>query len=202
MHLNWKQAMKTVLWTALALSGAVRARGQAEATAVTKVRISGWAGLSGNYTGLALARNADITAGIDVSFPPLFAGFAPSLEARGMYPVVKGSVVSQENLVGGLKLARSKDRFHGYGDFLYGRGRLDYASGGYPNATNTFLVLSNTSSVYSLGGGVDVDLATHFGLKGDVQLQRYQSPVAATGALYSKVFTVAFIYRVGFRRIR
>jgi len=63
-------------------------------------------------------------------------------------------------------------------------------------------VLSNTSSVYSLGGGADVDLGTHFGLKGDVQLQRYQSPITATGALYSKVFTVAFIYRLGFRKIR
>ncbi len=194
--------MSTVILAALALGSAVRAQGQAEPTAVTHVRLSAWAGATANYTGVELARNADITAGVDISFPTLFAGFAPSLEGRGMYPVAKGNLVSQENLVGGLKLSRSKDRFHGYGDFLYGRGRLDYAQGGYPDATNTYLVLSNTSSVYSLGGGVDVDLGTHFGVKGDAQLQRYQSPITATGALYSKVFTVAFIYRVGFRRIR
>jgi hypothetical protein len=193
--------MHTVVWAALALGG-LRAQGQAAATAVATVRLSGWAGMTGNYTGVELAKNADVTAGVDLSFRPLFAGFAPSLEARGMYPVAKGSVVSEENLVGGLKLSRSKDRFHGYGDFLYGRGRLDYAQGGYPDATHSFLVLSNTSSVYSLGGGVDVDLATHLGVKADVQLQRYQTPVTATGSLYSKVFTVAFIYRVGFRKIR
>ena len=69
-----------------------------------------------------------------------------------MYPLAKGSVVSQKNVVGGLKLGRSKQRFHGYGDILYGRGQLNYANGGYPNANNTFLVLANTSSVLSLGG--------------------------------------------------
>jgi hypothetical protein len=185
----------------MAIGGAVRLQAQAVATASANTRISGWVGLTGNYTGIALAKNAGITAGVDIGFRP-FAGFYPSLEGRGMYPIAKGNIVSQENFVGGLKLARRKDRLHGYGDILYGRGKLNYANGGYPNSDDTFLVLANTSSVLSLGGGVDWDWGDHFGLKGDVQLQRYQSPVTATGDLYSKVFTVGLIYRVGFRGIR
>ncbi len=179
---------------------AATSNAQAVPTATAGVRISAFGGFSGNYTGLVLAKNGDVTAGVDIGFRP-FAGFYPTLEGRGLYPVAKGQTVALENIVGGLKLARRKDRLHGHGDVLFGRGRLNFTNG-YPDASGRFYVLQNTSNVLSFGGGVDYDWTTHFGLKGDFQLQRYDTPVTATGNLFSKVFTAGVIYRFTFGGIR
>jgi hypothetical protein len=172
-----------------------RAQAQALPTATAGFSISAFGGFSANYTGLALAKNGDVTAGVDVGFRS-FAGFYPSLEGRGMYPVDKGQTVNMENLAGGIRLARHKNRFQGYGDALFGRGKLNFP-GGYPDAAGNFEVLSNTSNVLSFGGGVDYFTTGHFGFKGDFQFQRYQTPVTLDGQLYSKVFTAALIYRFG-----
>lgn len=177
------------------------AHSQAVATAEARVRLSGFAGFSGNYTGVELAKNGDIVAGLDVGFRP-FAGFYPSIEARGMYPVLKGnSVANEENALVGLRLARRKDNFNPYGDVLFGRGKLTFPTG-LPNPTNTFIVLSNTSNVLSLGAGLDYVLATHWAAKADFQFQKYNSPVDPSGSVYSKVFTLGIVYRVGTRGVR
>jgi hypothetical protein len=200
LHSRYKS--RATAWALLLFAAffTVRAHAQAAPTAVANIRISAFGGFSGNYTGLVLAKNGDITAGVDIGFRP-FAGFYPMLEARGLYPIAKGDTVNLENAVAGIRLGRRKGPFAGYGDVLFGRGKLQYPNG-YPDPTNTFDVVSNTSSVLSLGGGVDWDWTEHFGLKGDIQLQRYQTPVTTTGELFSKVFTVGVTYRLGWSKIR
>ena len=171
------------------------AHAQAVPTASANLRLSAFAGVSGNYTGVDLAKNADVVAGFDIGFRP-FAGFLPSIEARGQYPIDKGHVVAQENALVGLRLGRRKQNFNPYGDVLFGRGKLEFANG-RPNPAGTFLVLSNTTNVLSLGGGLDYNLSPHFAAKGDFQIQKYDTPVSASGSVYSKVFTVGIVYRIG-----
>jgi len=178
-----------------------RASAQALPTATAAIRISAFGGVSGNFTGLQLAKNLDVTGGVDVGVRP-FAGFYPALEVRGMYPVDKGQTVSIKNLAGGLRLGRRKNHFSGYGDVLFGRAQLNYLNGGLPNPGNTLLYQQTVTDVLSLGGGVDWDWTEHFGFKGDFQLQRYQTPVTATGDLFSKVFTAGLVYRFGSGRVR
>ena len=200
MRLNRKQATRAAIGIFMAGLACTQTYAQAVPTASANVRISAFAGLSANYTGLLLAKNGDLTAGVDIGFRP-FHSFYPALEGRGFYPIDKGQTVNLENFVGGLRLGRRKERFGGYGDVLFGRGKLSYP-GGYPDASNTFLVVSNTSNVISFGGGVDWDWTPHFGLKGDFQLQRYDTPVTASGNLISKVFTIGMVYRLGSGRVR
>jgi hypothetical protein len=177
------------------LAGVPQARAQALPTATANYHISVFGGVAGDFTGLGLAKNGDITAGFDFGIRS-FAGFFPSLEVRGLYPVAKGQTVNTENAAVGVRLARHKNNLHGYGDVLFGRGKLNFP-GGYPNPTDTFNVLSNTSDVLSFGGGAEYFFSTHWGVQGDFQLQRYQTPVTVSGNLFSKVFSGSVVYRFG-----
>ena len=162
--------------------------------------LSAFAGVSANYTGVELEKNGDITAGADVGFKQ-FAGFLPAVEVRGSYPIAKGNVANMENLLAGIRLGRRKDRFNPYGDVLFGRGKLDFPHG-LSTPTGTFIVLSNTTNVLSFGGGLDYNLSQHFGAKGDFQFQKYDTPVTASGSVYSKVFTVGITYRFSSSKFR
>jgi hypothetical protein len=180
---------------AVMFAGVCSAHAQAVPTASANIRLSAFAGVSANYTGVELAKNGDVVAGVDIGFRP-FAGFFPAIEARGMYPIDKGHLVAQENALVGIRLGRHKENFNPYGDVLFGRGKLDFATG-LTNPAGTFLVLSNTTNVLSLGGGLDYSLSPHFAAKGDFQFQKYNTPVSASGSVYSKVFTVGIVYRIG-----
>jgi hypothetical protein len=182
-----------VLLAAAALTH--HAYGQAEATAEAAVHLSAFAGVSANYTGLELARNGNVTAGVDVGFRT-FRGFFPGVEVRGMYPIANSQVVNAKNILGGIRLGRRKERYNPYGDVLFGRGTLNFPNG-YATPDNSFLVLSNTTNVLSFGGGLDYSLSTHWGVKGDFQFQKYNTPVTPSGSLYSKIFTAGIVYRLG-----
>ncbi len=190
----------TLLAAAALLVSVHAAHAQAVPTASANMRISTFAGVSANYTGVELAKNGDVTAGVDIGFRS-FAGFYPAFEARGLYPIAKGNVVNQENLLAGIRLGRHKENFNPYGDVLFGRGKLTFPNG-LPNPTDTFVVLSNTSNVLSFGGGLDYNMSQHFGVKGDFQFQKYDTPVTASGSVFSKVFTAGITYRFASGKIR
>lgn len=173
---------------------------QAVPTASANMTLSAFAGVSANYTGVELARNGDVTAGVDIGFRP-FAGFFPALEGRAQYPIDKGVLVNQENVLAGIRLGRRKERFNPYGDVLFGRGKLNFPTG-LSNPSGTFIVLSNTTNVLSFGGGLDYNLSRHFGVKGDFQFQKYDTPVTASGSVFSKVFTAGVTYRFASGKIR
>lgn len=183
-----------------AFLGLRSAHAQAAPTAYANLRLSAFAGVSGNYTGVQLARNGDISAGFDIGFRP-FAGFYPALEGRGLYPLKKGNTVNQKNILAGIRLGRHKDKFNPYGDVLFGRGKLEFPNG-LATPTNSFIVLSNTTNVISFGGGLDYNLSPHFAAKADFQMQKYSTPVDASGSVFSKVFTVGIVYRIGNGSVR
>jgi Outer membrane protein beta-barrel domain len=180
----------------------VESHAQAIPAAVAKIQLYGWGGFSGNFTGVSLAKNGDITAGVDVEFHPFFTLY-PALEVRGSYPIDKGDTVAEKNALIGLRLGRHVHPFSPYGDFLFGRGELNFANGGYPTAPPPpyYYVISNTTNVLSFGGGTDFSLTPRFALKGDFQFQRYATPVGTNGYVYSKVFTLGIVYRIGARGI-
>ena len=183
------------------LAFASTAKAQDVPAAVARIQLFGWGGLGGNFTGVLLARNADVEAGVDLEFRKVL-GLYPALEVRGLYPIAKGEVDSQKNFVGGIRLGRHVHPFSPYGDVLFGRGQIDYLNGGQPTPDGIFDVLSNTSNVLSFGGGNDFALNSRFAVKGDFQFQRYASPVTTSGYVYAKIFTVGFVYRVGARGLK
>jgi hypothetical protein len=178
----------------LAAAGFGRAGAQAVPTATAGLQLSAFGGATGTFTGVGLGKNLAITAGVDATFRPFFTLF-PSVEVRGTYPVDRGSVDGQKNVLAGLKLARHLGRLEPYGDILVGRGEIDF-SPPYPNAADTELFQQTASTVISPGAGCDVFLTDHLGFKGDFQFQRYQSPVTTTGNVFAKAFTVGVVYRI------
>jgi Outer membrane protein beta-barrel domain len=185
----------------LAFACASPAHAQNLPTAVARIQLYGWGGVSGNFSGVALADNLDVSAGVDLEFRPFFSLY-PALEVRGLYPIDKGQVVAEKNALIGIRLARHVNPFTPYGNVLFGRGELNFLNGGYPTPNGNYYVLSNTSNVLSLGAGTDFALNSRFALKGDFQFQRYASPVTTSGYVYSKVFTVGIVYRIGARGLR
>lgn len=171
---------------------------QASPTAVQGQRLSAFAGLTGTFTGLNGAKNLGITAGIDLGFRRYY-GIYPTVEARGTYPLAKGNIDSQENILIGVKLSRHYGSLRPYIDFLAGRGLVKYING-YPSLDGSFLYVQSASPVYSPGLGIDYDLSHRFSVKADIQLQHYESPVTPSGHLYAKPLTGALIYNFDFNR--
>jgi opacity protein-like surface antigen len=184
----------TLLCSALMAPSLVHA--QAMATASRPFALSAFGGINGTYTGLDGGKNLGITAGGDIGFKP-FHGFYPSAEIRGTYPIDGGQVDSQENFLFGPKVERFYGNFRPYVDFFYGRGKIDYLHGGYPNPSGTLLYLESVSNVFAAGGGVDITITDHFALKIDGQFQRYGTPVTTSGSLYAKPITIGVVYRFG-----
>jgi hypothetical protein len=172
------------------------AHAQAMPAANKPFSFSAFAGATGAYTGLSGGKNVGITAGGDISFKP-FHRFYPSVEVRGTYPVDDGNVDSQENILFGVKAERYYGNFRPYVDFFYGRAKIDYEHGGYPNPAGTLLYLDSISNVYAPGGGVDYTLTDHFALKVDFQFQHYGAPVAPSGSIYAKALTIGVVYHFG-----
>jgi hypothetical protein len=173
---------------------AASAFGQAAPTATAGLQLSAFGGASGVYIGMG--RNLSITAGFDATLRPFF-GFFPGVEIRGTYPVKKGVIDSQKNVLGGLVLTRPVRRLQLYGDLLVGRGEIDFVQP-YPNPADTEIYVQTASTVISPGAGVNFSLSDRFAIKGDFQFQRYQTPVTTSGSAYAKALTIGLVYRLPF----
>ncbi len=184
----------TLLCFALVACSLVHA--QAIPAATRPFTFSAFGAATGTYTGLDGGKNLGITAGGDMSFKPYHL-FYPSVEVRGTYPVDDGNVDAQKNILFGLKVERYYNRFRPYVDFLYGRAKVDYENGGYPNPAGSLLYVNSISNVYSFGGGLDYTLTDHFALKIDGQFQHYDVPVTTSGTIYSKPISIGVVYRFG-----
>jgi hypothetical protein len=87
-------------------------------------------------------------------------------------------------------------RIHPYGDFLAGRGEMDFRLG-YIFGNTIYDV--TTTWVYSPGAGFDYDLTDRLSLKVDAQLQRWGETPTTKGRIYTSVGTVGLVYRFNFR---
>ncbi len=175
-----------------------RVKAQSVPTARQSLQLSAFGGASGVYTGLAGGRNLSITAGLDATLRPFF-GISPGVEVRGTLPVDKGSVDSQSNVLAGVVLGKRFGALFPYVDFLYGRGRISY-SPPYPDPAFAVYYIQTTSGVMSPGAGLAYDLSRHFGVRADVQYQRYVTPVTISGHLYATPITLAVVYHLDFNR--
>jgi len=185
----------TVFLIAAAVASSLEAHAQARPTAERTTRLSVFAGATGTETGLYNGRNAGITAGVDLEVRRFF-GLQPAIEVRGSYPVSDGNSVALKNGLGGLRVEKSLGRIHPYGAVFFGRGELNYQNGGLLSKDGSTIYLQSLSNVYSGGGGVDLDLTTHFGVKVDVQMQHYNSPITNSGSEWAKSATIGVVYRL------
>lgn len=184
----------TVLWAAGACA-------QSGPTASKLLEISGFGGLTGTYTGLSGGRNLGITAGVDIGVRPSFFGFRPYFEGRGTYPIHDGHIDAQKSALGGVRMERMIwPSLHAYGDFLFGRGEIDYQDGGYPSPNGNYLFLRSTSTVISPGAGAEYRLTKNLSGIADVQFQHWDTPATPSGSIWAKTMTIGVRYRIDFNR--
>lgn len=189
-----KSLAKLALYAALATL-AHTGHAQAGPTATQPLQLSAFGGVTGTYTDIFGGKNAGITAGADLTLLTL-PYVQPSLELRGTYPVDGGHIDSQMNFLIGPKVERPIGRLHPYADFLIGRGQINYLNGGY--LYNYVLYLSSSSTVYSPGLGVDIDLNNRWAVKADFQYQHWNTPIFPSGSIHPKATTFAVIYHFDF----
>ena len=166
---------------------------QASPSAYRPLELTAFGGASAVYTGLLDGKNLSITAGADLSFRSIFH-LRPAIEVRGSYPVDSGDLLSQKDVLGGVRLAHTFGRMMPYGDILFGRGEIKYIHG-FVDPSGSTEYLENPSNVLSGGGGVDFSVTNHFSLKADAQYQRFNTPVTTSGHIYTKPLTLALVYR-------
>jgi hypothetical protein len=186
--------MAALLLAAAFFAGAARAQ-QALPTATRSLQLSAFGGVSGVYTGLSGGKNLGIVAGADLGLMP-WHGVRPQIELRGLYPVDHGLVDSQKSILLGLRTDFLLNRrLRPYGDFLFGRGQMNY-DGGY--LFGNAIYIETTTNVYSPGGGFDYDLSDHLSVKVDAQVQRWGNTPTRSGNIWAKVGTVGIVYRFSF----
>ena len=178
----------------------------AKPTATQVIQLSAFGAASGDYTGLSGGKNLSMTAGFDLALPPL-QRLRPVFEMRGTYPIDKGTIVSQKDVLGGLRLDfLLGHRIHPYGDFLFGRGEMNYAPPGYKYPLNPgpgiqqFYFQVSATYIYSPGAGFDYDLSNHFVIKIDGQVQQWGTGgtvPTASGKLDSTLGSIGLVYRFG-----
>lgn len=166
-------------------------------TATQPLRILMFAGATATYTGLDSGKNAGITAGADLSFPA-YGGLYPTLEIRGTFPFDKGSVDSQKNILGGLKVALHRGRLLPYANLLLGRGEITYPGKGHQVPGTSIFYTKSSSIVVSPGAGFDLDLRDQLAFKIDLQLQHYATKVTTSGHIYAEAITAGLVYRFDF----
>lgn len=181
-------------------------RAQAVPTATRTNHLSVFGGATGTFTGFDGGKNLGITVGGDFWWYS-YRGFHPSIEFRGSYPIHDGGVASLEYALGGVRVDHHYGRLLPYGDFLFGRGKINYYNNsgaqyvivnGIPQSFQSFLV--STSNVYSFGGGSELSVTDHISLQADYQYQGWSSPVGKAGApgnIHPSVLTAAVAYHFG-----
>lgn len=179
---------------------AAQAQMKTTPTASKGLEISTFGGLTGTYTGLSGGKNLGITAGVDIGIRS-YLGFRPYLEGRGTYPIDRGHIDAQKDALGGVRVERLlRPSVRVYGDFLLGRGEIDYQNGGYPAPSGNFLFLQSTTNVYSPGAGAEYRLTKNFSALADVQFQHWATPATPSGRIWAKPITLGVRYRIDFNR--
>ncbi|SEG63033.1 hypothetical protein SAMN05421819_3939 [Bryocella elongata] len=176
------------------------ASAQAHATAERDARISVFGGFTGSFTDLDNGRNMSVTAGGDFSLMKLF-GLTPSIEVRGTYPINDGQVVAVKDILGGIKLEKKVHFVRPYGDFLFGRGAMDYHDLTL-NRDGTLYYYRSYSNVWAAGVGFDFLLSPSWALKLDGQMERFNSPITNSGDQWVKAGTIGVKYTIPFRGTR
>ena len=157
----------TLATAALSLAGSLQAGAQATQAADQRLRISFY-GLFGytrpdflgspNGAGFALGANID---GFRV-LPYTEVG----LDMRGA--TSHSDVLNESSLAGGPRISYSRYRFQPYAEYLFGLGRGSFNHNSDPDYQRDY------TAIRSYGGGFDYRISRDFGLRADIQRQRWR----------------------------
>jgi opacity protein-like surface antigen len=127
----------------------------------------------------------------------------PALEFR--MKISHGSAVDQKTYGGGLRLERDFQRYHLFGNFLVSSGRINYHLKTPPNVPalpttpNVIHTYTDTSIVYTYGGGLDYDISQNFTARGEFQYENWNLGKYGPITLTPSMWGFGVVYRIPFR---
>lgn len=191
MHPRTKYRILLTIFCALPVASL---SAQAYSTASRMIDLSGFSGMTAAQTGLSGGRNLSETSGIVIGLKA-YRGFEFAIEGRATYAVNPGSVVGENESLGGIRVERHMGRVHPYVDFLLGQGDLNYQSGGFA-APHRYTYYETDSIVLSAGLGAEVRIAGNVYAMVDIQMQHWNTPVTASGSMFSVPVMVGLSYHL------
>lgn len=130
--------------------------------------------------------------------------FAPAVEFRAK--IANGTGVDQKTYGGGIRVEKDFHQlFRPYGDFLVSSGTINYhlvtppnqpAPPGIPYVLHTY---SDSSVVYTYGGGLDVDITENFSARGEYQHENWSLGKYGPVTLTPSMWGFGVVYRIPFR---
>ncbi len=143
------------------------AHAQAVQTADQRVRIGFYGMLSYVHPDFLNSPNAiGVTAGVNVDGIRVLPYTDIGLDLRGANS--HSNSINESSLSGGPRLSYSRYRLQPHAEYMFGLGR-----GGFNNSTDPDYQRDYTA-IRSYGGGFDYQVSRNFGLRADVQRQRWR----------------------------
>jgi hypothetical protein len=155
-------------------------------------------GFTMTQTGLNGGTNLSLTSGIDVGIRA-YRSYEFSLEGRATVSMQSGTVVGENESLGGIRIQKYMGRLNPYVDLLFGQGDLNYQSGGF-RGPNRYIYYRTDSQIVSLGGGTEFNLFGDVFALVDIQAQHWDSPAAPNGSMISMPIVTGFVYHLPGRR--
>jgi len=129
-----------------------------------------------------------VTVGGD--YTRFFRFISPSIEGR--FKTGSGPAVTETTFGGGIRAETQIKYFHPYGDFLVSDGLISFAQKDYIGSNGKG---SNSSLVYSFGGGVDYDFADQWAARIDFQSERWNLHSTPNVTLTPSIYSIGILYR-------
>ena len=154
------------------LAGTVTAHGQQTTTATAKrtSEISAFALYSRVHPDYGPSDNNGFTVGANYTLLNRW-WINPSIEFRAK--VANGSTADEKTFGGGIRGVKKIGRFSPYGDFLISYGSINLHLQNPPVLPDGSPYKSDTSIVYSYGGGLDYRAFGPFSVRGDFQYEKW-----------------------------
>jgi opacity protein-like surface antigen len=163
----------------------------------TRSRVAG-ASAFGTYTRLTTDYGSSgngITVGGD--YIRYLKFLSPAIEVR--FKTGSGMAVREETFGGGLRIEHQIKYFHPYADLLINDGLIHFTKNGYIGGNGKG---SNSSVVYSFGGGVDYDFADQWAARVDYQSEHWNLQTVPNVILTPRAFSFGILYRFRLGRTR
>lgn len=151
--------------------------------------------VSPQWNGISDTNNG-VTFGIEYARFIRHLPVVPSIAIRAK--TAPGNTVGEHTLGGGIKFDRSFHAFRPYGDFLISAGNVTFT---HPVVDyRPKLYISDNSIVYSVGGGVDLDLTQSWAVRADYQYEWWS--IGINQDFNPRALSIGVVYRIPYRTQR
>jgi hypothetical protein len=127
----------------------------------------------------------------------------PSVEFRAK--IAKGATADEKTFGGGIRAVKTINKFTPYADFMISQGSINFHLADPPLLADGTPYTSDTSIVYSYGGGLDYHITGNFSARGDFQFERWRLDKYVP-AIYKPIdlaptgWSLGVVYRIPFGR--